>query len=84
MENPTACASDPLVRELARLRMSLAFARHQYAELLAVARAAVAAGARGDPNPLFWISDELAAHGQLPVPGAVPQQVAAAGRYEAA
>jgi len=67
-------------RDIQRLRLALALARHEYADLLAAARAAVAAAARGDPNPLFWIRDQLSSHDQLPAPGAIPAQVAATTR----
>lgn len=35
------------------------------------------AAALGHGDPLFWIRDELSAHGQLPPPGIRPEQLAA-------
>jgi hypothetical protein len=61
-----------------RLQLMLAMVRHQYADLLCAARAAVVSAARGDPDPLYWIVEELRAHGQLPPPGGSAGQVAAA------
>ena len=49
----------------------------EYAELLAAARAAVAAAARGDSDPAGWVRAVLEARRQLPAPGARPDQVAA-------
>ena len=51
-----------------------------YAELLAAARAAVAAAARGDADPVGWVRGVLADRGQLPEPGARPSQVVADAR----
>lgn len=71
-------AVDELHAELRRLRLALAISRHEYHELLSAARAAAAAAARGEHDPLVWIVEELAAHGQLPETGSTPQCVAAA------
>jgi len=49
----------------------------QYAELLAAARAAVAAADRDDGDPAGWVRAVLEARGQLPAPGTRPEQVAA-------
>jgi len=54
--------------------------RAGYAELLAAARAAVAAAARGDADPVGWVRDVLARRGQLPEPGARPGHVVADAR----
>ncbi|MER5424391.1 hypothetical protein [Streptosporangium roseum] len=43
-----------------------------YAELLAAARATVAAAELGEPDPLIHLRHALAAHGQLPPAGARP------------
>ena len=69
---------DEHTREVQRLRSALAIVRHEYADLLAAARAAVASARRGDLDPLFWIQDEFAIRGQLPLPGSRPEQLAAA------
>ena len=75
---PPAINFDEHTREVERLRLALAIVRHEYADLLAAARAAVAAAGRGELDPLFWIQDELSARGQLPVPGSRPEQLVAA------
>jgi hypothetical protein len=63
---PPAINIDEHTREVQRLRLALAIMRHEYADLLAAARAAVASAGRGDLDPLFWIHDELSIRGQLP------------------
>lgn len=52
--------------EVTRLRRSLAAVRLSYADLLAAARATVAADRDGDPNPLEYLRDELTQHPALP------------------
>jgi hypothetical protein len=54
--------------------------RASYAELLAAARASVAAAARGDADPAGWVRDVLAERGQLPPEGASPARVVADAR----
>ena len=54
----------------------------EYHALLAAARATVAAALLGWPNPVFWLADHLAEHGQLPPAGVLPQQLAAGGLYQ--
>jgi hypothetical protein len=54
-----------LCREAARLRVMVALARLNQANLAAAARATVAADHDGEPDPLWYLRDELAAHGQL-------------------
>jgi hypothetical protein len=49
----------------------------EHAELLAAARAAVAAAALGQPDPLVHVRHVLAAHDQTPPPGASPAQLLA-------
>jgi hypothetical protein len=44
----------------------LALARGQYANLLAAARATLAAVQDGEDRPLIYLRDELDAYGQLP------------------
>src|SRR5579859_4844967 len=41
-----------------------AMASARYARLLAAVRAAIAAQAEGLPDPLCWVRDQLAEHGQ--------------------
>jgi hypothetical protein len=64
----------------AAARSGAAVLRAGYAELLAAARAAVAAAARGDADPVAWVRGVLSDHGQLPEPGARPAQVVADAR----
>jgi hypothetical protein len=59
---------------------SAAALRAGYAELLAAARASVAAAARGDADPVAWVRGVLEDRGQLPEPGARPSQVVADAR----
>jgi hypothetical protein len=61
-------------------RTLLALTRARYAELLAAARAAVAAERSGDADPLGYVRAALAERGQLPPPGAVALQVVADAR----
>jgi hypothetical protein len=55
-----------LISEIDRLRSLLALARGQYANLLAAARAALAAEHDGDNDPFGYLRDQLGAYGQLP------------------
>jgi hypothetical protein len=64
----------------ARARSAADVLRAGYAELLAAARASVAAAARGDADPVAWIRGVLEDRGQLPAPGARPVQVVADAR----
>jgi len=64
---------DPPEQDPARLRDLLALSRQEYGDLLAAARAALAAEARNMSNPLGWLRDELAPAGLLPPPGATPR-----------
>jgi hypothetical protein len=74
IENPTQSAiwqsietalSDvpALATEVSRLRADLAKARLDRANLAAAARATIAAHAEGEPDPLSYLRDELAAQG---------------------
>lgn len=56
----------------AQLRDQVVTIRQDYGELLAVARAALAAEARNMSNPLGFLHDHLAAIGALPPAGARP------------
>ena len=55
-----------LLAEIRRLRDLHALTRVRYANLLAAARATLAADRDGEAEPLFYVRDELTAHGQLP------------------
>ncbi|MGH4014360.1 MAG: hypothetical protein ACRDSL_10635 [Pseudonocardiaceae bacterium] len=55
-----------LLAELSRLRSLLALVRTMHANLLAAARATVAAARDGEADSMYYLRDELAAHDQLP------------------
>ncbi|HSV67561.1 MAG TPA: hypothetical protein VLJ59_16860 [Mycobacteriales bacterium] len=55
-----------LLAEIDRVRTLHALTRAHYADLLAAARATLAAHRDGEADPLFYLRDELAARGQLP------------------
>lgn len=57
---------DTVHAENARLRRTLAALRLRYANLLAAARATIAAAHDGEPEPLAYLADELTDHTQLP------------------
>jgi hypothetical protein len=72
---------DPGRAELDAARTRLALTRAAYAELLAAARAAIAADRiDAGTDPLGWVRGVLADHGQLPPDGADPVQVVADAR----
>ncbi len=56
-----------LCREAAHLRTRLALARLDHANLIAAARATLTADHEGERDPLWYLRDELAAHGQPPM-----------------
>ena len=58
----------------------LAIVQAEYAELLAAARAAVAAERNGDADPLGYVRGVLAERGQLPPDGAAAVHVVADAR----
>ena len=61
-----ALADTPaLSAEITRLRAELAGTRLDRANLLAAARAVITAHLDGEPDPLSYLRDELAARGQL-------------------
>lgn len=69
-----ALADTPaLATEITRFRAELADTRLDRANLLAAARADITAHLDGEPDPLSYLRDELAARGQLPAdPGTCP------------
>jgi hypothetical protein len=69
-----ALADTPaLATEITRFRAELADTRLDRANLLAAARAVITAHLDGEPDPLSYLRDELAARGQLPAdPGSCP------------
>src|SRR5437764_14874123 len=59
----TAIADIPvLLAELARLARLLTWARTEFANLLAAAHATLAAQRDGEPDPLSYLRDQVAAH----------------------
>ncbi|MFF5115034.1 hypothetical protein [Streptosporangium sp. NPDC000509] len=67
-----------LTRQNTLTRQELALLVAEHAELLAAARATVAAAQLGEIDPLVHLRHALAAHGQLPPPGARPVVLLAA------
>jgi hypothetical protein len=62
-----ALADVPILSaEITRLRAELAGTRMDRANLLAAARAVISAHLDGEPDPLSYLRDELAARAQLP------------------
>ena len=62
-----ALADTPaLSAEIIRLAIELLDQRRVYADLLAAARATLTAERDGEPDPLYYLRDELAARGHLP------------------
>ena len=62
-----ALADTPaLSAEIIRLATQHLDQRRAYADLLAAARATLAANRDGEPDPLYYLRDELAARGHLP------------------
>ena len=59
-DTPALCA------EITRLLTELAEVHRDHADLLAAARASIAAGHDAESDPLFYLRDELNARGQLP------------------
>ena len=55
-----------LLAELSRLRSLLALVRAMHANLLAAARATIAATRDGEADSMYYLRDELDAHDQLP------------------
>jgi hypothetical protein len=55
-----------LCAEIGRLRARLARALSDLYNLVAAARATLGAHADGEPDPLYYLRDELDAQGQLP------------------
>lgn len=59
----TALADIPvLLAEIGRLASLLTWARMEFANLLAAARATLAAHREGEPDPLSYLRDEVNAH----------------------
>jgi hypothetical protein len=55
-----------LCAEIGRLRVRLADALNDLHNLIAAARATLGAHSDGEPDPLYYLRDELEAQGQLP------------------
>jgi len=56
----------PLCDEVERLGAVLACSRRRHQDLAAAARATLAADAEGEPDPLYYLRDELGSRGALP------------------
>lgn len=63
--------------EEALTRDELVLLAAAYSELLAASRASVAAAALGEGDPLVYVRECLAGHGQLPLTGARPSRLLA-------
>lgn len=61
-----------VIRDLGLTRHEVVLLMAEHAELLAAARASVAAEDRGEPHPLVHVRHVLAGHGQLPPEGMAP------------
>jgi hypothetical protein len=62
-----ALADTPVLSaEIIRLAAQILDERRSLADLLAAARATLTAARDGEPDPLYYLRDELAARGQLP------------------
>ncbi|RVX39129.1 hypothetical protein EDD27_1472 [Nonomuraea polychroma] len=61
-----------LAPRCALTREELVMLAAAYSELLATARASVAAAELGEVDPLVYVREHLAEHGQLPAAGARP------------
>ena len=59
----------PLCDEVEHLNAVTAIIRRRYHDLVAAARATLAAAADGEPDPLYYLRDELTATGHLPETG---------------
>ncbi|MFF4771417.1 hypothetical protein ACFY05_01005 [Microtetraspora fusca] len=63
----TALDSIPaLCDEVERLHVLLSLVRLEYADMVAAARATIAADREGEPDSLYYLRDELSARGLLP------------------
>lgn len=58
-----------LLAEVRRLRLALAVEHTEHANLLAAARATIAALRDGETDPIGYLRDELDMHGQMPADG---------------
>jgi hypothetical protein len=66
-----------LLAEVRRLRLALAVEHVEHANLLAAARATIAALRDGETDPLGYLRDELDTHGQIPAADLHPRQILA-------
>jgi hypothetical protein len=76
----TAADVPILIAEIDRLRSLLALSRVYSANLLAAARATLAAERDGEQEPLFYLRDELDNLGQLPPKDMSPSELLAVAK----
>lgn len=67
--NAALADSPALTSEIKRLAVELAKARRGHANLIAAARATLNAHHDAEPDPLYYLRDELRAQGHLPPGG---------------
>lgn len=65
----------PLLIEIRHAGWLLTLTRTRYANLLAAARAAVAADWEGEPDPLLYVRDELRSRDQMPPRDLLPRDL---------
>lgn len=75
---------EALAADVRASRQAYAELHVAYVELLAHARAAVAAATLGEPAPVAYVAGHLREIGLQPAPGAAPEQVVAEGLAVAA
>ena len=73
-----------LINDLEHAQLREAELRHDYLRLLTAARASVAAGIAGEPDPLAFVRNELAEQGQLPEDDEAVRHILADARAAAA
>ncbi len=61
-----------LCDEIGRLDAAISGTRRRHQDLTAAARATLAADADGEPDPLYYLRDELEAAGHLALDGSEP------------
>ncbi|MFI6498715.1 hypothetical protein [Nonomuraea typhae] len=75
--SPLTTYPSPAEQQVSALKTQLSLLGAEYGELLAHARAAVAAAERGEADSVGYVRDVLAEHGQLPPAGESPARLLA-------